>query len=937
MEIILGGWSNKTRTGNGPGGCVWPNPTGERWVTMVIAFDTESNPPLQLRSKVMSGYGGGAPGETSDHSLIPAVGDMNGDGKKEVVSTSRDYIWIRTYDPATQTLSLVTQVTRPGHPNAATYFGGIGPTLVDLDNDGTLRALLPYQDDQNRTFVNAIDINGNNRQNWGPGGNLLPGTYALNLREQIAAGDVRRNGLPFAALHTTGGNSDPVFWVQNDQSEFDPNARWPVPTNNNEHPAGVMLSMADIGYGAFVNLFGSGKWRNNNLHVMSIEEGIETEFNFTGDSYYSTPIITNLNDDNRLEVISSSFNANRTRMYVRVWELTGQNAPDLDESGNELAVVEWSQLGNGPRHTGLYAQPYKGWLPRGSTYWRDRVIVADDVSFGYNQILQFNSSLYIMPNTVVEFNTETGLRSYGQSLNYEFWAGRNIVFKPNEEGGWYYLPLVYGGELEDGLIVDGRFQIQPGGSMTFIGCQFISAIGSGTAFTADSATVSFHNCTFRGYSTALSLSKCTGTIENCTFEDITGIAVSLENCTSTGGIEIENCTFTNSGNAAVYAYNSVVDIRECTITGSGQGTLGAAVYGYNSTLTLFHNDISGNALSAVRNTGGGALFLTDWLTTFANRFSDNLTASHTPKTDSTWAELIQVSPSYTYWSSGHNDFINNAGDYLISSHGYNLTQMPFDGSYNYYKCNGTVGSGDFYPTSSVTYSPSDLTPNYTSSIEDERAALSRFRSAKFAADSGNYAAAREGYLAVVSDYPATAVAPGALKMWYLLSTVGEREAVLNEIAEDRVATSLGKYAFRLANQDLVEAGEAAGAVARLEAALEDAPARLDSLYYAIDLAYAELALIRQGGDELDAAGNDRRVLALHKKIDALLANLNGRPFDSGAVDAGLPNEFALLEAFPNPFNSSLSIHYTLPRPGHWALRLYDPRGAEVMLLKEGFL
>ncbi|MBM3329789.1 MAG: hypothetical protein FJY67_10020, partial [Calditrichaeota bacterium] len=54
-------------------------------------------------------------------------------------------------------------------------------------------------------------------------------------------------------------------------------------------------------------------------------------------------------------------------------------------------------------------------------------------------------------------------------------------------------------------------------------------------------------------------------------------------------------------------------------------------------------------------------------------------------------------------------------------------------------------------------------------------------------------------------------------------------------------------------------------------------------------------------------------------------------------DIGIPPYAMHLSAFPNPFNATLQLHYTLPRPGWWALRLYDTRGAEVQLLKEGWM
>src|SRR3990172_7241529 len=111
-------------------------------------------------------------------------------------------------------------------------------------------------------------------------------------------------------------------------------------------------------------------------------------------------------------------------MYIRIWELTGEDAPSLEAFGNELAISEWSQFGNGPRHTGLYAQPYSGLLPVGHSYWRDRVIIADDVSTGLGRILHIETN----SPTVIEFNNEVTLHLNNMM---DVSGVYRPVFKPN--------------------------------------------------------------------------------------------------------------------------------------------------------------------------------------------------------------------------------------------------------------------------------------------------------------------------------------------------------------------------------------------------------------------------------------------------------------------------------------------------------------------------
>jgi hypothetical protein len=42
-----------------------------------------------------------------------------------------------------------------------------------------------------------------------------------------------------------------------------------------------------------------------------------------------------------------------------------------------------------------------------------------------------------------------------------------------------------------------------------------------------------------------------------------------------------------------------------------------------------------------------------------------------------------------------------------------------------------------------------------------------------------------------------------------------------------------------------------------------------------------------------------------------------------------PSSFILLSAYPNPFNTSTAIRFTLPKPGQVSLEVYDPFGRRI--------
>jgi parallel beta-helix repeat protein len=317
------------------------------------------------------------------------------------------------------------------------------------------------------------------------------------------------------------------------------------------------------------------------------------------------------------------------------------------------------------------------------------------------------------------------------------------------------------------------------------------------SFSAHSLEVYLTNCTFRGYDTGVVLDGCTGTIENCTFEDMNYQAIELRNIGATVGFTVKDCEIVNNGGAGIYLYNSSPEISGCTIENNGCAVAGGAIWTYNSSPTLKDNDIRENLYAGLKSKGGGSVFMTNYADTFRNRFADNNTITHYPRADSSWSELVVFGPSMLVMDVGHNDVINDAGDYLISSSGISGLMA----TYNYWQTPGGLDLGDFYPYGSVWYNPPDLFPNRIDDGGDE-AAYAQFRRAVEARAGGNYGEAYRVFVSIIEEYPESNSAPAALRQVYECGPAGgvsiaDLQRYFAGVA-GRDGGSLGIFADRLA-------------------------------------------------------------------------------------------------------------------------------------------
>ena len=97
--------------------------------------------------------------------------------------------------------------------------------------------------------------------------------------------------------------------------------------------------------------------------------------------------------------------------------------------------------------------------------------------------------------------------------------------------------------------------------------------------------------------------------------------------------------------------------------------------------------------------------------------------------------------------------------------------------------------------------------------------------------------------------------------------------------------------------------------------------RIDSLMFAIGAYFQATWWVKAISGEDTVESNNRFEIFFY-------------PTSAGETDSELPTEFAIQSIYPNPFNSSTTIRYSLPEYADVCLRIYNLRGQEVLTLYE---
>ncbi len=595
MEIILTGFSWESYSHDGPNGQCY-GIDGECFGVMVFQLNNAGNSLVRLDSETK--WEEQFHGNFNSYS-IAAVGDMNNDGNKNVAICNRSFAANWEYIAGNGIGSkLSARASMNVQVNDDAGFYTPGPVLADIDNEGSLRMVVPQftGTEDWRTRIYVLDRSCNNHQDWQ---NRIFNGYFAEMGEFPAIGDMEKDGTPDIVMHLLDDGQDHEHWIycfeHSGINIQGPNiANWPA--TNEGLGAGSIPIIADIyqqdDYMDIVisNKIDGGDNDINIYSLTSLDPVLGSEASVT--PAFSTPALSNLSGDENLSIVSRSIGINGNNMQIEILD-----AVDIAEGRNWQMYSEWCQLMNGPRHDGLYAQCYEFAMPLGHNWWRDRVIITDDIIAASDDVVIWpdpppplgERKLTIEDNAVVEVNDGVEISFLGDMYGEDgcLFIGDNVVFKPNSENDEFTI-YTFPFEMQDGVIDNGEVVLDPGadGVCTFENVVFDGNL-SGQAVTAEDIEISFINCTFRNYETAMVLDACTGAITNCTFENCAYEAVQLWDCA--GGLTIDSCDFHDNG-MAIYMYESHPVITANEIYDNECAVYGAAVYAYNSSPHLRDND-----------------------------------------------------------------------------------------------------------------------------------------------------------------------------------------------------------------------------------------------------------------------------------------------------------------------------------------------------------
>ncbi len=115
----------------------------------------------------------------------------------------------------------------------------------------------------------------------------------------------------------------------------------------------------------------------------------------------------------------------------------------------------------------------------------------------------------------------------------------------------------------------------------------------------------------------------------------------------------------------------------------------------------------------------------------------------------------------------------------------------------------------------------------------------------------------------------------------------------------------------------------------LQATAQDIP---DPVSYSVSYTYDETSRLT-GADIVDQLSIVYEYDASGRLLSSLHTAFSGVSVQPG--DSSLPKEFALYDAYPNPFNPVTTVNFDLPRPAKVEIAVFDMLGRRVALLMNG--
>ena len=828
------------------------------------------------------------------------------------------------------------------------YFASGSATIADVDADNELEILVAVTSDAGAGRLLQIGPSGTvERQYMGwPNEN----EWAI-LHTQIGVADLSGE---FQGQFE--GSLYPIIQSDHYLHMLNPATGQEVPVNG--WPQSRIVDVRNFGSPAYADVLGMGRTQiidptigyfNNGQGSVGTNElviydptdpndpvlydyaSLENEDDFVDDKRASSmPAVVDVDEDGAVDIITC-YRKSDSDLLITLHRMGTRHNPEL---------VEWQQVGNGPKHTGLYAQPVTGEAPQLENRWSGRIIVHGQY------IVPVGESLTIEPGTVVEFRPDAYLTING-TLDAQGKTGDSIYFKADGTTDWRGIYLINPTSvIMDKCVIHGAsdgIYVQGPPSIAIRHCRIYDMGFAGIE--AYDARANFLTCEDND-------------ISNCMY----GLYGTLSGGTYLGNV-VHNCS-----RAGIYWYGdraadaSRPRFERNGIYSNGLGAGAIAGGAFNNTKAWlecnhFHDNsvnqvLCENRADIVMNAG----YLYAAMNTL-QRESTNLWCSLCqPPCTCVWpplgyAPLMKISRSFPQLYYGYNIFrFEFAGTYLFDPSQRCVLVNQHNVKNNYFESNGQadlIGPGPGV----LTYCPytafigpaplAEASECLAPGLGGNGASSQLFKDATLHETTGNLVTAHEQFSELLQLYPDSIESVWATRDLLRTGLADEEPATQQHDSlraiwlDETLPLELRQAGRREAVWALIAAEEYGMARYELEP-IAQVEGDADSLWAVITLEL--VAMLEDGGPGIMSAGDAQPMQARLTTFHDRLHQLMGRATDTEALaQAALPQKHDLAEAYPNPFNSTVTIRFEVPDAGDARIEIFNLLGQKVaMLVNERF-